>query len=290
MNIPYVFKKCSKCGEWLVASTVNFYKAKSGKYGLRGSCKKCHAKYKKQYYEDNKEKILEYNKQYYKDNKEYYKEYREDNKEYYKEYREDNKEYYKEYNKEYYKDNKEYYKEYNKEYKKQYYEDNKEYKKQYYEDNKEKISEHNKQYYKNNKEKISEKRKQYNSTPQGQIVLFNSNVRRRIKEDTQGNGINKDQWLECMKFFNWKCAYSGKSLNNKNRTIDHIEPLNKGGEHNIWNLVPMDKSYNSSKHDKDMLEWYKEQEFYSEERLQKIYEWQKYSYEKWGNDLKAENN
>ena len=93
-----------------------------------------------------------------------------------------------------------------------------------------------------------------------------------------------------MKFFNWKCAYSGKSLNNKNRTIDHIKPLNKGGEHNIWNLVPMDRSYNSSKHDKDMLEWYKEQEFYSEERLQKIYEWQKYSYEKWGNDLKAENN
>ena len=93
-----------------------------------------------------------------------------------------------------------------------------------------------------------------------------------------------------MKFFNWKCAYSGEPLNNKNRTIDHIKPLNKGGEHEVWNCVPMFANYNFSKNAKDMLEWYKEQEFYSEERLQKIYEWQKYSYEKWGNDLKAENN
>ena len=41
MNIPYVMKKCSKCGRWLVASTANFYKSKTGKYGLRGECKEC---------------------------------------------------------------------------------------------------------------------------------------------------------------------------------------------------------------------------------------------------------
>ena len=35
MNIPYVFKKCGKCGEWLVASKVNFHKNKDGKYGLK---------------------------------------------------------------------------------------------------------------------------------------------------------------------------------------------------------------------------------------------------------------
>ena len=28
MNIPYVFKKCTKCGRWLVISTVNFNKDK----------------------------------------------------------------------------------------------------------------------------------------------------------------------------------------------------------------------------------------------------------------------
>ena len=31
-----------------------------------------------------------------------------------------------------------------------------------------------------------------------------------------------------------------------------------------------------------MLEWYQEQEFYSEERLMKIIEWTIYAYDKWG--------
>ena len=41
MNIPYVFKKCNKCGRWLVANTVNFYKNKNLKYGIDNKCKKC---------------------------------------------------------------------------------------------------------------------------------------------------------------------------------------------------------------------------------------------------------
>ena len=84
-----------------------------------------------------------------------------------------------------------------------------------------------------------------------------------------------------MKYFDWKCAYSGNPLKNDTRTIDHIKPLNQGGEHEVWNVVPMYRSYNLSKHDKDMLQWYKEQPYYSEERLQKIYEWQEYAYNKW---------
>lgn len=84
-----------------------------------------------------------------------------------------------------------------------------------------------------------------------------------------------------MKFFNWRCAYSGEMLGD-NRTIDHIVPLSKGGEHEIWNCVPMNKGYNSSKHTSDMLEWYRNQSFYSEERLNKIYEWIEYAKDKWG--------
>ena len=41
MNIPFVFKKCTKCGEWLVANKINFYKSKNGKYGLESQCKEC---------------------------------------------------------------------------------------------------------------------------------------------------------------------------------------------------------------------------------------------------------
>ena len=111
--------------------------------------------------------------------------------------------------------------------------------------------------------------------------MLNKNSRRRNRENIQGNGITKEQWLECMKFFGFRCAYSGIQLNKDNRTIDHINPISKGGEHEIWNLVPMDKGFNSSKCAKDMLQWYKEQTFFSEERLHKIYEWQEYAYKKW---------
>jgi hypothetical protein len=69
---------------------------------------------KKEWYEDNKNYIIEKTKQYQKDNKDYYKQYQ-------KQYREDNKDKIKQYKKEY--------------------------NKQYQENNKDKIAEYNKQYY-----------------------------------------------------------------------------------------------------------------------------------------------
>ena len=330
MNIPYVFKRCTKCGEWLVACKVNFYKHKGGKYGLSGQCKQC----KKTYTEQNEEHIKEYRKQWYEQNKEEVlekcKKYRETHKkekaETDKKYREANKEKIAKLNKEYYENNKEKIKEYHKQwyennkYKlaklhKEYYENNKEklfeYHKQYRKENKEKLFEYHKQYRKENKEKLSKQRKeryennkelmlerskkyreknreklleskkQWYRTPQGQAYHSNADAKRRLKKQNQGNGITKYQWLEMMKYFEFRCAYSGEVLNENTRSIDHIEPLNQGGEHEIWNVVPMYRSYNLSKHDKDMLQWYKEQPYYSEDRLQKIYEWQEYAYNKW---------
>ena len=174
-----------------------------------------------------------------------------------KKYREEHKDYYKEYHKEYYEDNKEYIKEHSK---------------QYYEDNKDKVLECMKQWHKNNPEKS-----------------FNSNRRRRQKENTQGNGITKEQWKEMMDFFDWACAYSGEYIGgdnkDKKRTIDHIIALDNGGEHEIWNCVPMFKSYNISKHANNMLEWYLQQEYFDIDRLTKIYEWRMYAYWKWKNEI-----
>ena len=45
----------------------------------------------------------------------------------------------------------------------------------------------------------------------------------------------------------------------------------------------MYKNYNSSKNKRiNVINWYKEQEYFNEERLNKIIEWQKYAYKKWG--------
>ena len=198
MNIPYVFKKCTKCGEIKLATSDNFNKNKKGKYGLRSRCKEC----VKQYRENNKDKIKEYNEEYKDKIKEYQKEYQ----------------------------------------------------------------------------------KEYRQSEKGKLSAFNSSNKRRLREKNQGNGLTKEQWLEMMKFFNWTCAYSGECIggNSKKRSIDHIIPLSKGGENEVWNCVPMLRSLNSSKRDKDMLSWYKEQSFYNKWRLNKIQKWQEYAYDKWG--------
>ena len=196
MNIPYVFKKCTKCGEIKLATSDNFNKNKKGKYGLRSRCKEC----VKQYRENNKDKIKEYNEEYKDKIKEYQKEYQ----------------------------------------------------------------------------------KEYRQSEKGKLSAFNSSNKRRLREKNQGNGLTKEQWLEMMKFFNWTCAYSGECIggNSKKRSIDHIIPLSKGGENEVWNCVPMLRSLNSSKRDKDMLSWYKEQSFYNKWRLNKIQKWQEYAYDK----------
>ena len=251
MNIPYVMKRCGKCGEWKVASAINFYKNKKGKYGLRSQCKECEKKYNKQWCETNKDKVAKYSKQY----------------------RENNKDKITEYSKRYYKANKDKMAEYHK---------------QWQNDNRDKITEYHKQWQKDNRDKIAEHQKRYRQTPQGQAARFNSSNKRRRKKEAQGTGATGDQWLEMMKFFNWKCAYSGEYIggndNSFNRTIDHIVPIDAGGDDMAWNMVPMLRNLNSSKNSKNMEEWYREQSFYSEARLAKIYEWQEYAYNKWGKD------
>ena len=195
MNIPYVMKKCNKCGRWLVANTVNFYRDKNGKYGLVSRCKRCRAEY---------------------DSRHYFK-------------------------------------------------------------NKDMYSENNKIWHNQNKEKHAKRSLNWSKTPKGQAYSIKKAEIRRSKEKCTGKGITGEQWLEVMNYFDWKCAYSGEKLTPKNRTIDHIIPITKNGCNEIWNMVPMSRSLNSSKNNKEMLSWYKQQDCFDEARLAKIYKWQEYA-------------
>ena len=268
MNIPYVFKKCKTCGEWLVASNFNFYKEKNGKYGLKSQCKECG----KEYREKNKDKRKKYNKEYYEKNKDKIIEYK-------KEYREENKDKIKERQREWNKNNKDKIKE--------YYENNKDKIKEYYEENKDKIKERQRKYREKNKDKEKERqRKWYENNPE---KSFNRHNKRRSKLENQGRGITKEQYIECNNWFDWKCAYSGEKMKNDKsthgRTIDHIIALDNKGLNEPWNIVPMRKGYNSSKFNRiNSLDWYIEQEYFDIDRLNKIVEWQIYAYEKWGGE------
>ena len=254
-HCPFCIKVCTKCNEILVANELNFNKSKSEKYNLRSSCKKCHKKYReeskeriKEYYENNKDELNKKKKIYYKNNK---VKLSKNKKEYMKIYRETHKNYIKLYREEHKEELKKYMEKYNK---------------QYYKEHEKELKEYQKEYRENNPNKV-----------------FNYCTKRRLKEESQGNGITKEQWYEMMMFFDFRCAYSGEYIggDSKNRTIDHITPLDKGGLNEIWNCVPCYSIYNFQKSTKDMLEWYTQQEFYSEDRLMKIYEWQAYAFKKW---------
>jgi len=91
-------KKCSKCN--IARALSEFDKDKSKKDGYRPDCKICRSKEKAQYYENNKDKVLESQKEYYENNRqqilEYHKQYYVINKEkmskQHKQYYENNKE------------------------------------------------------------------------------------------------------------------------------------------------------------------------------------------------------
>lgn len=126
----------------------------------------------REYYEDNKEYILNYHKIYHTNNKEkilaygkeYYKYNKERQVEYRIEYRNKNKEVQAEYHKEWRENNKDKIKDRDKE---------------YYENHKEHVQQIKKEYYENNKDKISKQMKEKITCKCGCIVNKNNLIRHR---------------------------------------------------------------------------------------------------------------
>ena len=239
MNIPYVMKKCSCCGEWLVANTVNFIKRSGNKYGLSGICRLCQNRNETQWNEKIKNKAIKKSCQQQEQSQQQDKKSGSCKK-----------------------------------IKDQDYKQNIEY---YRLKKKQEREQRIKHKAKKEKEKELQSLKNY-------LEYLNKGAGERVNTQNLMNCITMEQLLDMMDFFNWECAYSGIKMTRDTRSVDHIAPISKGGEHAIWNCVPMYRKYNSRKHKKDIIEWYRKQDFYSEDRLEKIYEWQEYAFNKWGKD------
>ena len=257
-----ILKKCGKCKE--EKPLIDFHKKKGGKYGVEGRCKKC----KKQYRQDNKERIKEYRKQYYQENKErrkqyrkqhyqenkerikqYHKQYQQKNKERIKQYRQDNKERIKDYNKQRYQDNKERIKQYHK----QYYQENKERKKQYRQDNKERLAKCR-----------NERRKQRRQSDP--MFKLKGNLRRRTNQAFRSKGYSKKSKTKEMLGVEWEILKKhierqftkGMSWDNYGKWhVDHIVPLASAKTEeeviklcHYSNLQPLWAKDNLSKNDK----------------------------------------
>ena len=76
-----------------------------------------------------------------------------------------------------------------------------------------------------------------------------------------------EAWNHC-------CGYCGKPAT----SLDHIVPRFKSGSSNRNNLVPSCQRCNSNKGSSDMEQWYREQKYFCQEKLERIKDWMDVSY------------
>jgi len=95
--------------------------------------------------------------------------------------------------------------------------------------------------------------------------LFNLETTSKAEAKRMWRKNIKEQWEN-------KCAYCDSE---ENITLDHITPQCKGGLDIKTNVVSCCHSCNQSKGHEHWKLWYVQQNFYREERLNKIEEWMK---------------
>lgn len=82
------------------------------------------------------------------------------------------------------------------------------------------------------------------------------------------------EWREAVIFFGGDCAYCGRSMRkSETLTRDHLLPVTKGGKTVQGNIIPACATCNSSKGNSDFKDWFMKQSFFSQERLNKIFQW-----------------
>lgn len=82
------------------------------------------------------------------------------------------------------------------------------------------------------------------------------------------------EWKEAVIFFRGQCAYCGATMRKGQRlTKDHLVPISQGGRTTQDNIIPACASCNSSKGASDWRDWFMAQPFFSQDRMNRIFEW-----------------
>lgn len=117
--------------------------------------------------------------------------------------------------------------------------------------NPEKVSAALKRYAKKNPEKISTlKRAWAKENPEASRIKCAR--RRAAQKASPENSFTRSDWSDLLMAFGNACFYCGVS---GRLTIDHVQPLSKGGAHARHNIVPACKSCNSKKSAMDVQEF-----------------------------------
>ena len=123
-------------------------------------------------------------------------------------------------------------------------------KKEWKENNKERFTLYHKKHYDNNREKCGMNIRKYKA-------------RKRSLVHT----LTYEQWEETLKHFDDSCAYCGEI---GRMDQEHFVPVSRNGEYTKNNIIPACSRCNNSKSNKNFEEWYLMQDFYDEDRKNKI--------------------
>jgi 5-methylcytosine-specific restriction endonuclease McrA len=103
--------------------------------------------------------------------------------------------------------------------------------------------------------------------PRRRLSYKKKAARRRAQKKQYHVSYTVEQILERFVLFDNTCAYCDCQ---DDLTNDHVKALNRGGWDEVANIVPACRKCNSSKSDRPVEEWYPEQDFFEESRLNKV--------------------
>lgn len=249
---------------------------KSLRYINNGGCEDCRRQYRREYYQDNRDEILEKQREYNQQNKEikteyrkrYYQENREEHLQKCAEYRRLNKEAIARRGSDWYRRNRERHAARSRQWKEANKERLRELKRAYYQANKERIRDWGVAYREANKDKIKERRKEWRKRPESKRLKIKSTQKRRALKRQNHHASYDAEALE-LRFsqFDHSCAYCGsKEL----LSVDHFIPLSAGGADCLGNIIPACRSCNSRKHNFDPKWWFERHPSYSKARWKAI--------------------
>lgn len=158
----------------------------------------------------------------------------------------------------------------------------------YIADNKEEVYKKKTEYDKTHKEQSAIKKKRWKQNNPDRVTgniekwyKKNPEKHKEYNQKHRNHDITKQEWLDCKKVFNYRCAYCGLPIEDHWITMYgkevfsdfHKEHVDDDGYNDLRNCIPSCKSCNSSKWKHSMDDWYKSQTFFSQDKLDFINWW-----------------
>jgi len=147
----------------------------------------------------------------------------------------------------------------------------------WWEDHKERHRESHRRYEGSKKHKAwSAKNYQMYKESQSQWRKDNPEKCREYSKQHRKHDITDSEWKNELEVFNYECAYCGITEEESlriHKQVLHKDHADHTGANDLRNSIPACRSCNSGKHQDDIEEWYKERDFYDEDRFDKIIWW-----------------